>query len=473
MNFHVLTLFPEMISQGGQTSILGRAIKNGCISIQPVDIRDYTENKHKKVDDYPYGGGAGMLMQAQPVYDAYLSVKEGIEAEKVRVIYLTPQGKRFDQKMAKELSKEQDLIFLCGHYEGIDERVLEEIVTDYVSVGDYVLTGGELPAMVMIDAVSRLVPGVLNNETSADFETFHNDLLEYPQYSRPEEWKEKRVPPVLLSGDHMKIAAWRKEQSILRTVQRRPDLYEKYELKQRVIERLLKKNKFLYMDMIESLRRGRGELIYNEEDGVTVWDADADIYMLAAFEEAPAKEMVKELPYEKGMRQIIVHQEFLLRKIKERFRIEEIMPVKHAVYTQKVPLFIPKDIEIRPLGIEYLEEVTGHYHMVSEDYISEQLLGGKLAGAFVEGRLAGFAGEHKEGSLGILEVYEKYRRRGLAASLEAYMINRHLTNGFTPYGDVLTDNEASLRLQEKLGLCISKDELYWVIAEERCNERGD
>ncbi len=466
MNFHVLTLFPEMISQGGQASILGRAVKNGCISLHPVDIRDYTENKHKKVDDYPYGGGAGMLMQAQPVYDAYLSVKEGIEAEKVRVIYLTPQGRRFDQKMAKELSKEQELIFLCGHYEGIDERVLEEIVTDYVSVGDYVLTGGELPAMVMIDAISRLVPGVLNNETSADFESFHNDLLEYPQYSRPEEWKGKRVPSVLLSGDHVKIAAWRQEQSILRTTQRRPDLFEKYETKRRVIERLLKKNKFLYMDMIESLRRGRGELIYNEGGGVTVWDAAADVYMMAAFGEALAEEMVKALPYERGLKQIIVHQEYLLRKVEERFRIEELIPVRHAVYTQKVPLFVSKEIEIKALGIEYLEEVTEHYHMVSEDYIREQLLGGKLAGAFLEGRLAGFAGEHKEGSLGILEVYEEYRRRGVAASLEAYMINRHLANGFTPYGDILTENEASLRLQEKLGLCISKDELYWAIVED-------
>jgi tRNA (guanine37-N1)-methyltransferase len=473
MNFHVLTLFPEMISQGGQASILGRALKNGCISLHPVDIRDYTENKHKKVDDYPYGGGAGMLMQAQPVYDAYLSVKEGIEAEKVRVIYLTPQGRRFDQKMAKELSKEQDLIFLCGHYEGIDERVLEEIVTDYVSVGDYVLTGGELPAMVMIDAIARLVPGVLNNETSADFESFHNDLLEYPQYSRPEEWKGKRVPSVLLSGNHAKIEAWRQEQSILRTKGRRPDLYEKYEEKRRVIERLLKKNKFLYMDMIESLRRGRGELVYNEEGGVTVWDADADVYMLSAFGEASAEEMVKALPYERGMNQIVVHQEYLLRKVEERFQIEEIIPVRHAVYTQKVPLFVSKEIEIRPLGIEYLEEVIQHYHIVSEDYIREQLLGGKLVGAFVEGRLAGFAGEHKEGSLGILEIYEEYRRRGLAASLEAYMINRHLANGFTPYGDVLTENEASLRLQEKLGLCISKDELYWAIVNKKCNENRD
>ena len=196
MNFYVMTLFPEMIEKGVQSSILGRAGQNGLLSVETVNIRDYTEDKHKKVDDYPYGGGAGMLMQAQPVYDCCRAVQEKIDAkrgggtgEKAKVIYLTPQGKTFHQGMAKELAKEEDIIFLCGHYEGIDERVLEEIVTDYVSIGDYILTGGELPALVMIDAIARLVPGVLSNETSADVETFYNGLLEYPQYSRPEKWK--------------------------------------------------------------------------------------------------------------------------------------------------------------------------------------------------------------------------------------------------------------------------------------------
>lgn len=168
-----------------------------------------------------------MLMQAQPVYDAYLSVARKVEG-KPRVIYVTPQGKTFHQEMANELAKEEELIFLCGHYEGVDERVLEEIVTDYVSIGDYVLTGGELPAMVMIDAIARLVPGVLHNDESAMTESFHNDLLEYPQYSRPEVWRDKRVPEILLSGNHAKVDEWRLAQSIERTKRLRPDLYEKW-----------------------------------------------------------------------------------------------------------------------------------------------------------------------------------------------------------------------------------------------------
>lgn len=233
MNYHVLTLFPEMIMQGLDNSIIGRAMTKGIISLEAVNIRDYTVNRHKKVDDYPYGGGAGMLMQAQPVYDAWKAVTEkissqGREGEKSRVIYVTPQGQTFNQSMAKEYAKEEDIIFLCGHYEGIDERVLEEIVTDYVSIGDYVLTGGELPAMVMIDAVSRMVPGVLGNGTSGETESFSNYLLEYPQYSRPEVWMDKKVPQVLLSGDHKKVDEWRLEQSLERTRKIRSDLYEKW-----------------------------------------------------------------------------------------------------------------------------------------------------------------------------------------------------------------------------------------------------
>jgi tRNA (guanine37-N1)-methyltransferase len=226
MKYHVLTLFPEMILDGLNTSIIGRAMEKDLLSIEAVNIRDYTTNKHKKVDDYPYGGGAGMVMQAQPVYGAYEAVKEAI-GYKPRVIYLTPQGKVFNQEIARELSKEDDLVFLCGHYEGIDERVLDEIVTDYISIGDYVLTGGELPAMVMIDSISRLLDGVLNNDESARFESFHNHLLEHPQYSRPEEWRGMKVPEVLLSGHHGNVDKWRLEQSILRTLKNRPDLIEK------------------------------------------------------------------------------------------------------------------------------------------------------------------------------------------------------------------------------------------------------
>lgn len=231
MNFHVLTLFPEMVMEGLNTSILGRAIDKETISIEAVQIRDYTLDKHNKVDDYPYGGGAGMLMQAQPVFDCFLAVQKRITdagRKPSRVIFMTPVGKTFDQKMAEEFSKEEDLIFLCGHYEGIDERVLEEIVTDNVSLGDFVLTGGELPAMVMIDCISRLVPGVLNNSESAETESFSNGLLEYPQYTRPEEWHGKKVPEILLSGHHANVDKWRLEQSLLRTKEVRPELYEKY-----------------------------------------------------------------------------------------------------------------------------------------------------------------------------------------------------------------------------------------------------
>ena len=229
MNFHVLTLFPEMIEQGMHTSIIGRAIAGGYLSIDAINIRDYAFNKHQKVDDYPYGGGAGMLMQAEPVYLAYESVQKKL-GYRPRVVYLTPQGEVFHQTMAKELAKEKDLVFLCGHYEGIDERVLDEIVTDYVSIGDYVLTGGELPAMVMMDSISRMVPGVLSNQESGETESFAENLLEYPQYSRPEEWHGQKVPPVLLSGHHANIEAWRREQSILRTAKRRPDLLKKADL---------------------------------------------------------------------------------------------------------------------------------------------------------------------------------------------------------------------------------------------------
>lgn len=233
VNFHVLTLFPDMVRQGLSVSVTGRAFEKGVISLNTVNIRDYTLSRHRKVDDYPYGGGAGMLMQAQPVYDAFRAVADDINAmgrdgEKARVIFVTPQGQSFHQAMAKELAKEKDLIFLCGHYEGIDERVLEEIVTDYVSIGDYVLTGGELPAMVMIDAISRMVPDVLNNGESAEIESFGNYLLEYPQYSRPEVWRDKRVPEILLSGNHEKVEEWRLNQSLERTRRLRPELYEKW-----------------------------------------------------------------------------------------------------------------------------------------------------------------------------------------------------------------------------------------------------
>lgn len=233
MGFYVLTLFPEMVMNGLSTSITGRAMNKGLLSVEAINIRDFSHDKHQSVDDYPYGGGAGMVMQAAPVVESYEYICQKTK-KKPRCIYLSPQGKTFHQRMAEEFSKEEDLVFLCGHYEGVDERALEMIVTDEVSIGDYVLTGGELPAMVMIDAISRLLPGVLNNEESAVTESFGLDgLLEYPQYSRPEDFRGRKVPEVLMSGHHANIAKWRKEQAIFRTKEKRPDLYEKYLLNNR------------------------------------------------------------------------------------------------------------------------------------------------------------------------------------------------------------------------------------------------
>ncbi len=244
MDFYVMTLFPEMVMNGLNESITGRAIKKGLINVSAVNIRDYTKDKHGKTDDYPYGGGAGMVMQVQPIYDCYKAVIERAEAEykPPRTLYMSPQGRRFDQDFAKELSKEETLIFLCGHYEGVDERALELTNAEEVSLGDFVLTGGEYPAMVMIDCISRLIPGVLGKDDSAEIETFHDNLLEYPQYTRPEEFEGLKVPEILLSGHHANVEKWRREQSITRTLKKRPDLLEKAVLskkEQKFLEGLL------------------------------------------------------------------------------------------------------------------------------------------------------------------------------------------------------------------------------------------
>lgn len=229
MRFDVLTLFPQMFEAVLGDSIIGRARENNILEMNFIDIRDFSTNKHRKVDDYPYSGGGGMLMNAQPVYDAYMSVAEGLDY-KPFTIYMSPQGKVFNQGLAIDLANYEHIVLLCGHYEGIDQRVIDEIVDMELSVGDFVMTGGEIPAMTVIDTVSRLVPGVLAAETSYENESHFNGLLEYPQYTRPAVWHDKPIPDVLISGHHAKIEQWKREQSLINTLKKRPDMLEKAEL---------------------------------------------------------------------------------------------------------------------------------------------------------------------------------------------------------------------------------------------------
>lgn len=459
MKFHVLTLFPEMITQGLRPGIIGRAAEKKMFSLNAVNIRDYTLNKHGKVDDYPYGGGAGMLIQAQPVYDAWKAVTG---ERRVRTIYVTPQGRTFCQSMAEELAKEEELVFLCGHYEGVDERVLEEIVTDYVSVGDYVLTGGELPAMVMIDAIARLLPGVLGNRVSAEEESFYNDLLEYPQYSRPEIWRGKRVPEALLSGNHGRITDWRLEEARRRTKERRPDLYEKYQEKQRLIRRL-SKDKRGNIHMIENLSRGFGEILYFngealQHSDILIYDRRSKVSMLQAAGEETAAELAARVPEETEL--IMSTQECVNRELQKRgYHIE--CATWQYLYTEKVRLAV-KHKDIRRLTREYLNYVCEHQEHNDRRYIEICLELGNLYGAFAEERLVGFAGMHREGSMGLLYVDETYRGQGIARSLEAYLVNTALDKGWLPYGHVVCGNTASEKLQEELGFYKSDKIVWWL-----------
>ena len=459
MKFHVMTLFPEMIENGLGTSIIGRAAKAGHISYEAINMRAYTKEKHGKVDDYPYGGGAGMLIQAQPVYDAYQAVTAHSE-KKIRTIYLTPQGRRFDQKMAQELANEDELVFVCGHYEGIDERVLEEIVTDYVSIGDYVLTGGELPVMVMIDAIARLIPGVLNNDISAETETFHNDLLEYPQYTRPEVWHDKKVPDVLLSGNHKSIVAWRLEQSIDRTKRRRPDLYAKYQRKQAVIKRLSKKKR-LNIHMMEFLDRGLGEIVY--EDGLNLILAGQGIHELTADSQEAAEKMLK--TFNGDIEECVVNKEFLKDRLAEKYGLQVYGCFYQVCYTLKEAMPV-KHKDIRRLDMSALDYLVEHYTYDSKEYLADRLAAGVMYGAYVEGELAGFAGIHNDGSCGLLYVNEAYRGKGIGAALEGYVVNVVKNNGYIPFGHVSVDNAISLHMQDKLGLYMSETPVWWMRKEK-------
>lgn len=502
MRFHILTLFPEMVMNGLLTSITGRAVKQNKIAIEATNIRDYTLDKHAKVDDYPYGGGAGMLMQAQPVYDAYQSIADKIpEGAKKRVVYVTPQGTPFTQQMAKEFAKSDDLILLCGHYEGIDERVLEEIVTDYVSIGDYVLTGGELASMVIVDAVARMVPDVLNNDQSAETESFHGNLLEYPQYSRPEVWHDKKVPQVLLSGNQKKINEWRLEQSVIRTQERRPDLYAKYEELQEC-KKCMMRQKLLHIDMIELINRGRARIVYHDADEILLRDMISGNYFHTRMAEVPrikepsnvqacdlgedANRPVElqnwdtaewKLPQEisKGERIecIAIHQREMVPFMEKYFHLKTDMECIQGAYTRKEKLPVrglygpdgrgENGFSIRTLTEEFIPFVAEHYSEIgSPEYVTERILHGAVYGAFYEEKIVGFIADHEEGSIGMLYVLPEYRKRHIAMALETYCMNLAVERGEIPYGQVVLGNEASIRLQEKMGICFAKGTVVWM-----------
>lgn len=452
MKIHVLTLFPEMIKAGLAPSIIGRAVEKGLISLEAVNIRDYTQEKHGRVDDYTYGGGAGMLLQAQPVYDAWKAVTAG---KSVRTVYVTPQGTPFTQKMAGELSREEELVFLCGHYEGIDERVLEETVTDYVSIGDYVLTGGELPAMVMIDAVARLIPGVLGNETSAEEESFFNDLLEYPQYSRPEKWHGKQVPGVLLSGNHAEIMQWRRERAKERTEKYRPDLYLKYTKKQKLIKRL-SKNKRQLIPVMEALSRGTGEILYCEDGNLLVRAGEDGAYMLLAEENGCLRKLCGLLP--EHAEQVLVMQE-ALRDALEQEGYTLMESCTQYLYTARESLPV-RYKEIRSLTSAELPYPAAHCAQEDTSVLQRRIQAGMLYGAFSGQRLIGFAGIRSEGDIGMLYVEEAFRRQGIASSLAAYCVNRCLERGWTAYWQIPEGNAASGCLSGRPGVYQASQKVF-------------
>lgn len=489
MNFHILTLFPEMVMRALSESVIGRAAENGILSVAAADIRDYTLDKHGKTDDYPYGGGAGMLMQAQPVYDAWRAVTDAV-GRPVRTVYLTPQGEVFHQAMAESFAKEEDVILLCGHYEGIDERVLTEIVTDYVSIGDFVLTGGELAAMVFVDAVGRLVPGVLNNGMSAENESFHGHLLEYPQYTRPAEWRGRKVPGILLSGDRRKIDAWRVKEAEERTKERRPDLYRRYRALEDCREILLRR-KLQHTDMTELIARGQAELICAQGENIclkdtmsgTCFHTATDIENgCAMIETVLARE--KERAGKDGASReflLVLHQDFMVEAARERFGAELLMACYQAVHTrrEKLPVSGLYDAAgrreedrpaIRTLLPCHLDVVARYYRIMDDPdenlaYLKERIGKGQMSGLFQGENLAGFVGTHIEGSLGMLTVRKEYRGRKFGKALEIHAVNQALENGFTPYCQIEENNMVSVRLQQSLGLCFSKQKIYWMTAK--------
>lgn len=453
MKFHILTLFPEMVMQGIMTSVTGRAVREHMIEADAVDIRDYTLDKHRKVDDYPYGGGAGMLMQAQPVYDACQDVFFKIPSEhRRRVVYVTPQGIPFNQKIAEEFSQNDDLVILCGHYEGIDERVLEEVVTDYVSIGDYVLTGGELAAMVIVDAVARLVPGVLHNAESSETESFHSNLLEHPQYSRPEKWHGKRVPDVLLSGDAKRIRTWQLEESIRRTKERRPDLYERY-LELLECRMQLEKQKRLHADMLTLIDRGSAELVIREKNHILLRDRNSGIIFHTSLSKGGEKEFWEQLPQElfHSFSCAVLHQELSKEPFMRRTNMRISDVCHNVIYTKKEKL---------PFRGLYRPEEEAQESL----YIRGQDERGKYGAYFHENRI-GVAGISATGEIVVYELVSGYEELPVKKALWTFLINLVLEQGLIPYMQISEDDTASLALLEEMGLYVSQIPVFWMSLE--------
>ena len=458
MKYHVLTLFPEMIEQGMHTSILKRAMEKGCISLECVNIRDFSKDKHMSVDDYPYGGGAGMLMQAEPVYEAWKSI-EG--HEHIKTLYMSPKGRTFNQKVAEELSLCDELIFLCGHYEGIDERALEKIGVECISIGDYVLTGGELPAMVMMDCISRFLPGVLNNQLSSVSESFTGDLLEYPQYTRPEIWQGMSVPKVLLSGNHKDIVAWEKEEALRLTKSLRPDMYERYEEKSLALKLLMKKKRENAC-IIDDLLTGEGELISFQNGISVVYHLKSHTLMAFGEGKCSMEDLPQTLPEDIVF--ICTNLEELLEDIRAKYGFKPYQCCYQSVYTrpEKLPV---EHKDIRTLSMEHFETINANY----EDgemgvYIKNRILNQAMFGAFKGEEMIGFCGVHIDGSLGMLYVKEEYRRGHTGSSLASYLVNYALQRGLVPYAHIEATNEKSLKMQESMGLYLSKKKIYWLKA---------
>jgi tRNA (guanine37-N1)-methyltransferase len=480
MNFHVLTLFPDMITGAFSASILGKAQHKGLLHLHTVNIRDYTLDRHQKVDDYPYGGGAGMLMQAQPVFDAWKSL-----GGKKRTIYLSPQGKPFTQKIAKELAKEDELVFLCGHYEGIDERVLEEIVTDYVSIGDYILTGGELPALVMMDAIARLVPGVLHNHLSAQGESFHNDLLEYPQYSRPEIWEGKRVPEVLLSGDQRRIRVWQREQAIQRTAAARPDLYTTYLQKEAAVKRL-KRYKRENIHLIEAMERGSGEVIYESDASLLLYLQESRICLLGGIgkmrsDDADWLSAIPEQAMGIWIPNIVVNEaesigktedagrntQILIRnQLQQRFAYADDRNYCLASYTMREKLpWHSREIFRKETSIPVHTGLTRQGEAETEPILRHQLSAvtkiQSLYVCMVKELPAAVASICEDGSIALPYVEEEFRNTTIAADLTAYLVNLFCEQGRSAFIYMSRNNSQGLKMLSDLRFNISRSEFTY------------